>query len=361
MRLQLLSVVLALFATAQALRMHSNALRPASNGTSNRSASTAEVVAVRAKLEKISESMTKMLKADNSSQTQTGLSMRTFLGELTKVLRETQNATDTGVALQKLRDAQAAVRGLVKDLATRQMQLMKDGNEQEQSLLLGVLMTRQSRPMSEQLEVLRSPEFKNLPVVVAVLAANNSHAPLFKQVADFLDKHAGNSSHAVASHPDPAASIVAALESRVQSLDASARRQAKLHAEEMTKLELVAKKKEKQNPMAAIRIRSLEKSAHHRYLKEAALEKRTAASIQSALEAVKRGDRGAVKKAVAALQSMLKIMQAQDGKFLVLIETAHRVEGRDCPYCAAQCVDKCHAAGKSYVTCLTDCADAGKR
>jgi len=44
----------------------------------------------------------------------------------------------------------------------------------------------------------------------------------------------------------------------------------------------------------------------------------------------------------------------------MFIQLADTYMVRDCPYCAAQCVDKCHTAGKPYVTCLTDCADAGK-
>lgn len=44
----------------------------------------------------------------------------------------------------------------------------------------------------------------------------------------------------------------------------------------------------------------------------------------------------------------------------LFIQLANSIMNRDCPYCAAQCVDKCHTAGKPYVQCLTDCADAGK-
>lgn len=45
----------------------------------------------------------------------------------------------------------------------------------------------------------------------------------------------------------------------------------------------------------------------------------------------------------------------------LFIQLAASVTNRDCPYCVAQCVDKCHTAGKPYVQCLTDCADAGKK
>lgn len=44
----------------------------------------------------------------------------------------------------------------------------------------------------------------------------------------------------------------------------------------------------------------------------------------------------------------------------MFIQLTDSIMNRDCPYCAAQCVDKCHQAGKPYVQCMTDCADAGK-
>merc|ERR1719272_1596760 len=44
----------------------------------------------------------------------------------------------------------------------------------------------------------------------------------------------------------------------------------------------------------------------------------------------------------------------------MFIQLSNSIMNRDCPYCAAQCVDKCHQAGKPYVQCMTDCADAGK-
>jgi len=44
----------------------------------------------------------------------------------------------------------------------------------------------------------------------------------------------------------------------------------------------------------------------------------------------------------------------------MFIQLTDSIMNRDCPYCAAQCVDKCHAAGNPYVQCMTNCADAGK-
>merc|ERR1719446_239157 len=56
-----------------------------------------------------------------------------------------------------------------------------------------------------------------------------------------------------------------------------------------------------------------------------------------------------------------RVAKAASGAAKALfIQLASTFRNRDCPYCAAQCVDKCHQAGKPYVQCLTDCADAGK-
>jgi hypothetical protein len=56
-----------------------------------------------------------------------------------------------------------------------------------------------------------------------------------------------------------------------------------------------------------------------------------------------------------------RVAKAASGAAKALfIQLASTFRNRDCPYCAAQCVDKCHADGKPYVQCLTDCADAGK-
>lgn len=319
--------------------------------------------------------MTKMYESDpQSAQTEIAKSMTKFLKELRVVLRETQNATDAA-SLRRLRDAQAGVHSLVKQLTVKQMQLMKEGDDQQQSLLLGVLMTRQNQPMAKQLEVLKSLEFKDLPVVTAVLAANNTKTPLFKQVAAYLDRHAivtapagqdggelemPSSLKAGKDGKPDVTPIVQALETRVRHLEASASHRAKLHAEEMSQLEASARKQEAASKGVARRIRTMAKRIDRKFAKEAALEKADISSLKTAVAAVRKGDVAALKRAMAALQGMVKAMRSQTGGFLVLIETAHRLEGRDCPYCAAQCVDKCHAAGKSYVTCLSDCADAGK-
>jgi len=90
------------------------------------------------------------------------------------------------------------------------------------------------------------------------------------------------------------------------------------------------------------------------------MQKHDIASMQEAVKAIKNHDVKALEKVKKALAESIRGLQAKNNGFLVLIEMGHQFMGRDCPYCVAQCVGKCHDAGKPYTACLTDCADAGK-
>mmetsp|Transcript_114179 Transcript_114179/g.207689 ORF Transcript_114179/g.207689 Transcript_114179/m.207689 type:complete len:379 (+) Transcript_114179:88-1224(+) len=325
-----------------------------------------EIAALRAKLTKVSAGLTNMLDAKSGSiaGTKVAASMRSFATELGKTLKETEGAKDAS-ALKRLQDAQAGIHSLVKDMTLQQVRLMKESGEQQRSLLLGVLMTRQGEPMEKQMQVLSSPDFKNLPEVKAVLAANDKKTPLFQQIANYVDKHENRSmipstlKMKADGKPD-VSPIVNALSHRIQHLEESEKHRAELHAKEMDSMESAAKKKDKENPQLAHRVRLMKKGEDRKFKKEQALAHSDLVSLKAAVAAIQKGDIKALERTQLALKRSLQSMQAQSGKFLVLIQMTHRLEGLDCPYCAAQCVDKCHSEGKSYVTCLTQCADAGK-
>mmetsp|Transcript_37319 Transcript_37319/g.69691 ORF Transcript_37319/g.69691 Transcript_37319/m.69691 type:complete len:379 (+) Transcript_37319:105-1241(+) len=325
-----------------------------------------EIAALRAKLTKVSAGLTNMLDAKSGSiaGTKVAASMRSFATELGKTLKETEGAKDAS-ALKRLQDAQAGIHSLVKDMTLQQVRLMKESEEQQRSLLLGVLMTRQGEPMEKQMQVLSSPDFKNLPEVKAVLAANDKKTPLFQQIANYVDKHENRSmipstlKMKADGKPD-VSPIVNALSHRIQHLEESEKHRAELHAKEMDSMESAAKKKDKENPQLAHRVRLMKKGEDRKFKKEQALAHSDLVSLKAAVAAIQKGDIKALERTQLALKRSLQSMQAQSGKFLVLIQMTHRLEGLDCPYCAAQCVDKCHSEGKSYVTCLTQCADAGK-
>jgi len=108
-----------------------------------------QVTQLRAKLSKVSGGFTKLLSGP-TGKTHVGFLMSKVNDELVLALKATENEKDTKKALDRLQNANAAVKQLSKDMASEQEKLMREGNEQEESLLLGVLMQRQKEPMAKQ-------------------------------------------------------------------------------------------------------------------------------------------------------------------------------------------------------------------
>jgi hypothetical protein len=288
-------------------------------------------------------------------------------------LKETEKPQDVHKALKQLQDAQAGVQALSRDMTKQQTKLMAEGQEQEQSLLLGVLMRRQNEPRDKQMEVLTSAEFSKLEVVKAVLAAKNTKIPLFQQVAAYLDEHSpkpkvvesptlempAKLKRGKDGKPD-VTPIVAALEVRLHRMEENQNHMEQHHKEAMQQFDKVAEAKKNSTKAVQHHIQKLKHSEERQFAKESAMGRHDIAALQSAIVAVKTGDMAALTKAQHALNASMKAAQARSGKFLVLVQLVQSAQGLDCPYCAAQCVDKCHSSGNSYTTCMTECADAGK-
>jgi len=290
--------------------------------------------------------------------------------ELQKVLAATAHPKDAKEALKQLEEADASVQQLSADINNEQVNLMRESDEQAQSLLLGVLMRRQSEPISKQVEDMKSPDFAKLPVVAAVLAAHDMKTPLFQQVAAWLDAHSPTKPKKVEPQipealkagkdgkPD-VTPIVLVLEANLKHLEASEKSMAEHHEAEMKELDRLMIEK-KNNTRAVHRIERMKKHDQREFAKQEAIGKHDLQTLKSAIESVKKGDLAGLANAQKALESSMKAAHKQSGKFLVFVQLMNRASGKDCPYCAAQCVDKCHTEGKSYVTCLAVCADAGK-
>merc|ERR1719160_946259 len=116
----------------------------------------AKVEQLRAKITKVSGGFSKLL-SGATGKTHVGSMMAKVEGELQQVLKETAQPKDFKVALNRLQEANAAIKQLSLDMASEQMRLTHEGEEQAESLLLGVLMQRQKEPMSKQLEVAKDP------------------------------------------------------------------------------------------------------------------------------------------------------------------------------------------------------------
>jgi len=328
-----------------------------------------KVSQLHSKLTKISGALSGLL-SGKEGNTHVAIMVGKVNIELQKILAETAHPKDAKAALKQLEEANSSVQQLSTDINNEQLKLMREGNEQAEGLLLGVLMQQQSEPISKQLEVMKSPDFAKLPVVAAVLAAKDVKTPLFKQVAAWLDAHAPTRPKKVEPQipeklnkgkdgkPD-VTPIVLALESNLNKLEKGEQRMVDHHEAEMKELDRLMTEK-KNNTRAVHQIQLMKKRDQREFSKQVVMGTHDLQALKSAINSVKKGDLAGLANAQKALELSMKAARAQSGKFLVFVQLMNRVSGMDCPFCAAQCVDKCHNEGKSYVACLAVCADAGK-
>jgi len=335
---------------------------PAGRSASRPTAGTdaAQIAALRERLLKMSSGLSKIIDPSGPlAKTELGPEMVEFNARVRAVVNSTAGKSDKK-SLEQLKEVMGSVTSLVKDLNQQQMRLMQEGEEQRESLLLGVLMAQKGEPMQKQLEVLGSPEFVGLAASKAVLAGRDTKTPLFQQVANFLDAHGGGGgrrSAAVEAHSAAVAHVVASLRARLAHLEQSARHAEEAHANATKRVKALEKTKD--NRSAKI-VHAIEKKEDRKFQKMMAIQHQDISAMKAAISAVEHGDMQGLERARAALENSMKSMQSKNSGFLVLIQEGFRASGLDCPYCAAQCVDKCHDEGKKYVTCLEECRDAGK-
>lgn len=328
----------------------------------------AELEALRGRLKKLSAGLEDMLSKEHGTvvKSKVAPALRAFQDQLQKTLKETADMKDTAAAAKKLQDAEAGVGVLMNDIASQQESLMKEEEASKKSLLLAVLMRARSKSMDEQLKIVTRGDFAGLDVSHALVVHHDQKIPLLEQAAGWLDSHgqqelvrrvkglAENKTELLA-HIQGAS---ARLQKRVEALEQQEKEGKERHAKMMKELEAEeskAKTKQERHQLELIK-----KREERRFEKWAAACEHDIEGLRTAVSAVESGNLEALEKAQQALKKSLQAMRKQTGGFLHLLQLGHTVLRRDCPYCAAQCVDKCHQAGKSYVTCLADCADAGK-
>jgi len=263
-----------------------------------------------------------------------------------------------------------SVQKLTDEITAEQAHIAEEGAQEEGSLLLSVLMQRKDSPIEQQLEVLKADDFKELPILDMLkffLQKRDVTTPLYQQVAMYLDSHHPASNAAMVAEPKKVGGkpdlspIVVQLEARLQKL---ARAQVKRKLGEEAQLavmeEAAARHEKDKDSKGAKTFRLVEKSERRKFAKEDAVEQEHIDTLKAAIKAVKSGDIQGLMQAQKKMTEEMDALQKKSHKFLVMLDLLHKSQGEDCPYCAAQCVDKCHTEGKTYVTCLTECADVGK-
>jgi hypothetical protein len=312
----------------------------------------------RRKMERIASGLVGVLKAKDGPFTHSKVApaLKLFADNMNAVLKDVAKTKTPADAMRKLRKARDGAESLIIELTRQQISLMKEDVSQKESLLLGVLMSHQSDSMQHQFEILRSADFADLNVSQELLRTGSKKDSLYKQAAVYLDARREIGSKAVTVNAKIEA-MAASLDKRVEALERESQLREKHFNKKMTKLSDLAKNASK------VEHRQLQSFMHRekrKFNKWAAARKHDLASMKAAADAVRKGDAKALERARAALLRSLEALKSQSGGFLHLLQLGHTVLERDCPYCAAQCIEGCRQHGESYVSCLGTCEDAGK-
>jgi hypothetical protein len=149
-----------------------------------------QVTALTKKMENVVAGLEKIQKTQgNGPEGPTKFSqiLTPFLAGLHTVIDEVKTNKKLGddEKLVKLKNAEASIAGLTKDMAKRSDELKSEDESEKESLLLGVLMARKGHPES-QLEVMKADDFKNLACVKYVLQHHDSKKEYTEEVLSTL-------------------------------------------------------------------------------------------------------------------------------------------------------------------------------
>jgi len=348
-----------------------------------------DVTKLTHKLDQVVGGLEQVYKAQSSGPngvSRFGQLLKPFLTQMHEVMNEvkTDKKLTDKQKLEKLHNAEASVNGLKKDMDKLTTTLKTEGETEKESILLGVLMSRKGKSEKEQLEVLESNDFKNLEVVKYVMAHKDAKKSWAQQVAEHLDstaKKTGGNSTQVKTMAEATEGIVKQLNGFLNTMEKHLKDQEKFHKkiierqdkelkENEAKLKTLEGKdknmanktvtEEKQKTSRTIKIiKRRQKRENREYLKQHGMMSKDAVALKSAIEAVKKGDMSQLAKMQAVLQQSMKAMQGNQDFLHFLQLAAWTDHSKACPYCKAQCLEKCHSGGKSFMTCMTECADVG--
>merc|ERR1719324_1746874 len=117
---------------------------------------------------------------------------------------------------------------------------------------------------------------------------------------------------------------------------------------------------EKQKTSRLIKIiNRRQKREDREYLKQHGLMSKDVVALRSAIEAVKKGDMTQLAKMQKVLQQSMKAMSGNQDFLHFLQLQAWTDHSKACPYCKAQCLEKCHNGGHSFMQCMTECENVG--
>jgi len=208
-----------------------------------------------------------------------------------------------------------------------------------------VLKNKQSLPVSEQLEVVHAPDFDGLKAVDYIDENHDSKTPLVQLALKFLDG-------AEASSPPPQADpksldgIVAILKTHA----AKAKARVEMMDAREARVETALNKLNSTKPEIKFLKRKEERKLH----KERAVQEQTEKALEGAIVSIEHKDPKGLIMAKDALTNSMQALEETSGEFLKFIQITE--PGFACPYCGAQCIEKCRTTEhKSMSACLSEC------
>jgi hypothetical protein len=235
-----------------------------------------------------------------------------------------------------------------KEMGERQLQITNAGDSERTTLLVAVLQNKQDLPVSEQLEVVRAADFTGLPVVRFIEDHSDDKTPLVNLALKFIDgdKAAPVEAPATNSTPPNLDDIVKMLEGHQHS--------AEERLDQIAKREKLLEKTFKNLKKDDKQVKFLRRREERKLAKDKAVQTKTMTALKDAIKDIKNKDAKGLLEAKKALQESMEALQEQNGEFLHFLQTT--APGFSCPYCGAQCIEKCVSTEhKTMSGCLSEC------
>lgn len=241
-----------------------------------------------------------------------------------------------------------------EQLQARQEAITKAGDGERTSLLVAVLQNRQNLPIAEQLEVANSADFEGLPVVAYINAHHDKTIPLVKLAVQFMDMPEKKEDKAEAKeNADPLAAIEAKVEEQVATVQARVEILA-ARKERLDKILSNFTSKHNATKKEGAEVKFLITREERKIQKQQVIEKKAESALKDAVKEIRAHNIEGVKKAQEALKESMVAAEAAEGTFLHFLQMD--TPTFSCPYCGAQCLEKCHSLEhKSMGDCLNEC------
>jgi hypothetical protein len=288
------------------------------------------------KLQKVEMGFEAMLKASPALEDLVG-----------PMVKEVSGAVESK-KMDKMKSVLAEFPKWQQQMTERQKSIMEAGDDERTTLLVAVLQNKQSLPVSEQLDVVHAADFSGLPVVAYIEKNTDEKTPLVELALKFLDgKDAAPVTEASAPPaPKDMQTIIDML--------ATHKKKAEAHVEALEEHKKLVEKVLGGKKNQTMQVKYLKHREERKLDKELAIEKKTVVALGTAMEDIKKKDMKGLKEAKEALQQSVKALEESEGEFLHLLQI--EAPGFSCPYCGAQCIEKCRSTEhKSMSGCLTEC------